>query len=209
MSIRSRILNRLFGFLYGPLVFLHEPAGTCLFGPSWARRRDAIGRGMPPDGLVLDVGCGSGILLSGLSGRTNGAVGIDPSQTMTRRAHARGCRVVQASAASIPLANSAVSAVVCSYPGPWIRDQQVWSELDRVTVPGARITILLGGTVTRGRFSMVRSKLIALLYGPEASSHRELKIEGLGHVRIPGRINCVDDEWGQSILWSGIRADNS
>lgn len=208
MSIRSRILNRLFGLLYGPLVFLHEPAGMCLFGPSWAGRRDAIGRALPPDGLALDVGCGSGILLSRLPERAVGAVGIDPSQAMTRRARARGCRVVQAGAAYIPLADSSVSAVACSYPGPWIRDPQVWTELIRVTTPGAPVTILLGGTITYGRCLMARSKLIAILYGPHPGRHQEIEVECFGYARLPGCLNRVDDEWGQAILWTGVRGDD-
>lgn len=178
----------------------------CLFGLSWAGRRDAVGRTLPRDGLALDIGCGSGILLSRLPERSGGKIGIDPSRPMVRWARARGCQVVQADAAGIPLRDSSVYGVVCSYPGPWIRSPLVWTELARVTAPGASVTILLGGTVRHGRCSTIRSKLISLLYG--SSSDKLPDIDGIGHVRIPGRLCLLDDEWGQAIRWTGVRRDN-
>ncbi len=205
MSIRSRVLNKLFGLLYGPLVFLHEPAGACLFGPSWAGRRSSVGHTIPDKGLVLDLGCGGGLLLSELPHRCGLSVGIEPSPMMAQRARARGCLLVRANAERLPIPDAAVSAIVCTYPGPWIRASRVWDELARVTGPDAAVTILLGGSVTRGRFSTVRSRLIQVIYGGDLQHPDNAELVGFGHAQISGRAALVDDAWGQAIVWTGVR----
>lgn len=176
-----------------------------LFGPSWTGRRDALGRALPPHGLVLDVGCGSGLLLSRAASRYPAAIGIDPSRHMLRRARDQGVNVIGARADSIPLAGSSVNAVICTYPGPWIQDANVWSEIARIGAPGATVTILLGGTVTDGRFSSVRSRLIGLIYGLNADGPMRLP-PGIGHALIPGELQQERDAWGYALIWRGVRS---
>lgn len=207
MSLRSRALNGLFRLLYGPLVFLHEPAGACLFGPSWSGRRRMLAARLPPHGVVLDLGCGNGHLLSILRHRTGPSLGVDLSLPMSRRARTEGARVVLADAKCLPLETEAVVAVVCSYPGPWIRDERVWRELARVSEPGAQVLILLGGTVTRGRWSSLRSALIRAIYGRQLEDVNTIQVDGFGHECIPGCITVKDDEWGQSLIWIGRRLE--
>lgn len=207
MSLRSRALNGFFRLLYGPLVFLHEPAGACLFGPSWAGRRRNLLEYLPPKGLVLDLGCGSGRLLAILQHRPGPSVGVDISLPMSRRALNAGANIVVADARCLPLGKETVGSVVCSYPGPWIRDERVWRELARVASPGAQVTVLLGGTVTRGRWSSLRSTLIRLVYGRQSADMSRIPVDGFGHEYIPGSLVVEDDEWGQSLIWTGQRLE--
>jgi SAM-dependent methyltransferase len=206
MSIRSRLLHRAFELLYGPLVFLHEPAGACLFGPSWHGRRIAVAdRLHGREGPLLDLGCGSGRLLAAVDTRTQQAVGVDVSVPMLKSAVRRGGVVVQASAAVLPFGNAEFGAVVCSYPGNWIREPDVWSEIGRVVQPGGTVTILFGGTVTRGRLSRVRSTLIRILYGRMENGSVSIGFP-LGTVaNLNGSLVSREDRWGTVYQWEGSR----
>ena len=57
---------------------------------------------------VLEVGCGTGLILDRTAGFARSATGIDLSGGMLARAHQRGLRVVQASATELPIASASV-----------------------------------------------------------------------------------------------------
>jgi len=62
-------------------------------------------------GSVLDVGCGDGELLAGLSGVVSLAVGVEPAPARAARARARGLCVARASAERLPFADAAFAWV--------------------------------------------------------------------------------------------------
>jgi SAM-dependent methyltransferase len=202
------VLLASFQLLYGRLVALHERAGRLLFGAAWQARRELV---LPvagaPDAVVLDIGCGEGRLLARAKRHGWNAIGVDPSREMTRRARRRRLHVVRADARRLPLPNERVAWVCCTYPGPWIADSRTWDELARVTLPGATVRILLGGTYERGRGSRVRKRLASIAYGRSASSAIGEATAGLGHPLIVGRLERVDDRWGVALLWCGMRVE--
>jgi ubiquinone/menaquinone biosynthesis C-methylase UbiE len=57
---------------------------------------------------VLEVGCGTGLILDRVRGFARHAAGIDLSAGMLHHAHRRGLAVVQASATALPLATASV-----------------------------------------------------------------------------------------------------
>src|SRR4051812_13054718 len=57
---------------------------------------------------VLEVGCGTGLILHRTAQFARRAAGIDLSGAMLARAHQRGLRVVQASATDLPIATASV-----------------------------------------------------------------------------------------------------
>src|ERR1044071_3952852 len=57
---------------------------------------------------VLEVGCGTGLILHRTARFARSATGIDLSGGMLARAHQRGLRVVQASATELPIASASV-----------------------------------------------------------------------------------------------------
>lgn len=205
MGLRSRVLRKLFELLYDPLVFLHEPAGVCLFGPSWRGRRTRLVQGLPERGTLVDLGCGAGHLLAVLSRRQGLAIGIEPSARMAHRATKRGQAVVMARAEALPLPDAIATVIVASYPGPWIMDPRTWDEIARVATSGAQVRILIGGTVTRGPLAFVRPRLIRLVYGQEPHIETGMTVPGLGHPSIEGRLYAREDEWGEAFIWEGVR----
>jgi ubiquinone/menaquinone biosynthesis C-methylase UbiE len=89
---------------------------------------------------VLEVGCGTGLILSRLAERAHSAVGIDLSRGMLARARARGLDVAQALATELPFPDASFD-LVCSFKVlahvPNIH--QAMREMARVTAPGGHV----------------------------------------------------------------------
>ncbi len=86
---------------------------------------------------VLEVGCGTGLLLERTARFAKEARGVDLSAGMLERARARGLDVVQASATALPF-ESASFDVACSFKTlPHVRDiRRALGEMARVVRPG-------------------------------------------------------------------------
>jgi SAM-dependent methyltransferase len=204
VGLRRRLLLAAFELLYGPLAPLHEIAGVAVAGNAWNGRRLAL-LDPAPAGLMLDLGCGEGRLLAAARARGYQVIGVDPSPAMLRRARSRHAVAVRATAQRLPLADASIAAVVASYPGPWIADPATWTELTRVTRPGASIRLLLGGTTTAGRCAPVRQVVTRLLYGDTADEGFLDRLPTLGIEHIAGSYQIVADRWGEAIEWCGTR----
>lgn len=91
---------------------------------------------------VLEVGCGTGLILGRLAGIASEAWGVDLSPGMLRAAHERGLRVVQGSATQLPFADCSFDTV-CSFKVlahvPDIRT--ALAEIARVTRPGGTMVL--------------------------------------------------------------------
>ncbi len=116
------------------LVFepVHEALGLAL-GPL-----DAL--------LVLDVGCGTGILTRALARRSARAVGVDPAPRMVAKARENRADVsatyVVATAESLPFADSSFDAATASFTVHHWRDAgRGIAELARVLRSGGRLAI--------------------------------------------------------------------
>lgn len=71
-----------------------------------------------PEGRILDLGVGSGILASELGV----SLGVDLSWSMLQRSKARGLEVIQADVKSLPLAPNAFDVVVSSFTVCFVDD---------------------------------------------------------------------------------------
>ena len=91
-------------------------------------------------GRVVDVGCGTGRWAARL-----GAIGIDASEPMVRRAAAKSGtagRLALADAIALPLANAAADAVLCTLTLGHIRSpERALAEFARVLRPGGALVI--------------------------------------------------------------------
>jgi ubiquinone/menaquinone biosynthesis C-methylase UbiE len=91
---------------------------------------------------VLEVGCGTGLILERLARHAQHATGLDLSPGMLRAAKARGLDVVLGSATSLPFADESFD-LVCSFkvlahvPGI----ETALHEIARVTRPGGRMVL--------------------------------------------------------------------
>ncbi len=101
-----------------------------------------------PHARVLDVGCGTGVLLQHLHDRSPDLtlVGLDATPGMLARARARlGARplLVEGSGDALPLDRAAVDAVVSTSALHYIADvPRTLSEMRRVLVPGGQLVIV-------------------------------------------------------------------
>lgn len=200
-DLRRALLVRAFALLYGPLAALHEPAGWLVSGPAWNGRR-AMALDPLPDGAMLDLGCGDGRLLMLAERAGIAGFGIDPSESMTRRARRHGIAVVRASASAIPAVDGAVALVTSTYPGDWVFDEAVMREVARVLRADGEARILLGGTTTVGRLSRVRTVLSRAVYGDRRSG------AGAGPPAVDGLDGSIvvrPDAWGESMWWLARR----
>ncbi|MEA3340621.1 MAG: methyltransferase domain-containing protein, partial [Chloroflexota bacterium] len=123
---------------------------------TYARLREIVaGLGIAPGAAVLDVGCGTGILLPLLRESMNGdgcVVALDLSREMLKRALGKGAALslskgqpavyVQGDAESLPLPEGAFDWVLCNAVFPHFADKLcALAELRRVLRPGGRLVI--------------------------------------------------------------------
>jgi len=89
---------------------------------------------------ILEVGCGTGLILSRISSFAQSAKGVDLSPGMLEKARQRGLDVVEASATSLPFADASFD-VTCSFKVlAHVPDiAKALSEMARVTRPGGHV----------------------------------------------------------------------
>lgn len=91
---------------------------------------------------VLEVGCGTGLILGRLAAHASKALGIDLSGGMLERARARGLAVAQATATRLPFADGAFDVVVSFKVLAHVEAiGEALDEMSRVTRPGGRLLL--------------------------------------------------------------------
>jgi len=115
---------------------------------------------------VLEVGCGTGLLLQRVAGFARSAVGIDLSPGMLERARARGLEVLEGSATALPFPDAqfdvAYSFKVLSHVPELGR---ALAEMVRVVRPGGHVVFDIYNRHSL-RYAIKR------LFGPRATSDR-------------------------------------
>jgi len=99
--------------------------------------------GVAPGARVLDVACGTGLVLGELDRRGCGVTGVDVSAPMLERARRRvmTATYVQAFAEALPFADSAFDAATFAQAFHWFDQPAVLEEMRRVVRPGGTIAI--------------------------------------------------------------------
>lgn len=98
---------------------------------------------LPPGGVVVDVGCGTGRLLGLVASRGTRAVGVDRLSAMLDLAprHSRA-PVIQSDAMALPLATASTDMAVAVALLEFVKDPAaVIAELCRVTRPGGLVAL--------------------------------------------------------------------
>lgn len=91
-------------------------------------------------GRVLEVGCGTGLILGRVRSRAAYATGVDISAGMLRKAAERSLHVVQGSATALPYADASFDCVYSFKVLPHIADiRAALAEMARVTRPGGHV----------------------------------------------------------------------
>ena len=89
---------------------------------------------------VLEVGCGTGLILSRVARFASRAAGLDLSAGMLQKARERGLDVLQGSATALPYASDSFDVTYSFKVLPHIADiRTALSEMARVTAPGGTV----------------------------------------------------------------------
>jgi len=125
---------------------------------------------------VLEVGCGTGLLLERMQQFTASAQGIDLSPGMLARARARGLDVSEASVTSLPFETASFD-VVCAFKvlAHVLDIRQALSEMTRVT--------RVGGIVIAEFYNRHSLRYLAKRLGP-AGAISEQKTEAANYTRF-------------------------
>jgi len=103
--------------------------------------------GLPRDGRLLDVGCGTGALVQAAREAGHDAVGVEPDAEMAALASAAlGVDVVVGGLPDLPLADDGFEAVTASFVLNHVDDPRAGArELARVAAPGGAVRATIWG----------------------------------------------------------------
>lgn len=98
-----------------------------------------------PPGIVLDIACGSGLMVQPLAARGWHVVGVDFNEQACRAARQNGIAIARGNALNLPLAKASVDrAVSCQFLNQQTpeRARQFVLEAARVLKPGGRLIVV-------------------------------------------------------------------
>jgi ubiquinone/menaquinone biosynthesis C-methylase UbiE len=145
LAARLRFLS--FEALYYPLAPFYDTISRAAFLGQWERWQQTT---LPriQGKRVLEVGCGTGSLLSEMLRRGYKAYGIDASLPMLKQAQRKlakqnqSLRVFQAHAEALPFPDQSFETVISTFPTNYITKPTVLKEINRVLYPGGRLLIV-------------------------------------------------------------------
>jgi dolichol-phosphate mannosyltransferase len=134
----------------------------------WQRRRHRITTSWARSAeRVLDIGCGSSVIIQSL----NNAVGMDVSMGKLRFLRQRGIELVRGSAFALPFRDATFDCVISSQVIEHIPyDEVLFSEINRVLQPGGRLIIGTPDYATLG-WQIIEPLYGALLPGGYRDEH--------------------------------------
>ena len=98
-----------------------------------------------PEGITLDLGCGTLLLEERFSGPGRRFVGLDLSKEMIAVGREKGLRnvalVVNGDAETLPFPDASFDSVVSCYVAKYVRTSRFAGELGRVTRPGGMVAL--------------------------------------------------------------------
>jgi ubiquinone/menaquinone biosynthesis C-methylase UbiE len=99
--------------------------------------------GLEEAGRVLEVGCGTGAILSEIQSNSPHGLDLQPAALMEARVHAPAASLACADALSLPYSNESFDITFCHYLLLWVSDAQ-WAlrEMKRVTSPSGFVLAL-------------------------------------------------------------------
>jgi ubiquinone/menaquinone biosynthesis C-methylase UbiE len=201
--VRRRILTRVFDLLYGMGAWVYDPLTTVFFGPEWHRWRRTVLPSVSP-GPVLEIGCGTGRLLSELQQRAGFAVGLDLSASMLRAANRRrtgNYRLVRADGTRLPFRDSSFQTVVSTFPASYIARASTLDEISRVLDTGGQFVVVVSARFDR--FQWPRPfihPILRLAYGSTRSMNR-WPDDLLAHSDLPGAWHDLPTKNGTAFVW--------
>lgn len=149
-----------FGFrlLYNEMAFTYDlVANVVSLGQWWDWQRTALPfLPDPAAGTILELAHGTGRLQVDLHAGGWRSIGYDLSPNMSRitqhRLHKKRlpARLVRGMAQHLPFPNETFSAVISTFPTPFIVEAATLQEVHRVLQPGRRLIFVPTGVLTKG-----------------------------------------------------------
>lgn len=143
-------LRFAFHLLYNQLAWTYDlVAWLVSFGQWEAWRR--IATLFLQEGLILELGHGTGGLLADMTARNLSVVGLDLSSYMSRQAQGRlrsqgiNPRLVRGQAQYLPFPDASFANVVATFPTEFILEPQTLTSIARVLRPGGCLVIVAMG----------------------------------------------------------------
>lgn len=143
-------LRFAFHLLYNQLAWTYDlVAWLVSFGQWEAWRR--IATLFLQEGLILELGHGTGGLLADMTARDLSVVGLDLSSYMSRQAQGRlrsqgiNPRLVRGQAQCLPFPDASFANVVATFPTEFILEPQTLTSIARVLRPGGCLVIVAMG----------------------------------------------------------------
>jgi ubiquinone/menaquinone biosynthesis C-methylase UbiE len=211
-NVRRAILLRLFDTLYRAGNWLYDPLTVLFFGSSWHEWRRTV---LPwvRNGRVLELGCGTGVLLSELANHSSQVVGIDVSTAMLARARKRiadsRISLGQADGTALPFVENSFETVLATFPSGYITTPAARAEVARVLAPGGVFIVVASARFTRFQWKRpFIHPILRIAYGSPTSMNR-WPTDLLDHPRIPGGWHDLQTSEGTAYVWIGRKHLNA
>lgn len=152
----QRLVTFGFRLLYNELAWAYDIVAWMVSLGRWTEWVEAALNELNPkaNAHILEMAHGPGHLQQRMIERDFSPVGLDLSPAMGRIAKARLLRIsscpalVRGQAQALPFVTNQFDGIVCTFPTPFIFQQQTLDEAHRVLKPGQKMVILLGAQLT-------------------------------------------------------------
>lgn len=160
--------------------------------------------GLPPGGLVVDVGAGTGIASRLFLSRGYRVIAIEPNVEMRAAAVDTGVDARDGRGEATGLPSSCADLVLCAQAFHWMDRPAAWAEFQRVARPGALLALLWNQRIIEG--DPFLEQLEALLRRHSAEDPQVS--EGAGLRQWPGT-TLIEFRHSQPLDWPGLLARTS
>ncbi|HEX7557219.1 MAG TPA: class I SAM-dependent methyltransferase, partial [Leptolinea sp.] len=147
----SRLLLWGFDLLYHQFSFLYDFAAWLVSAGHWNEWIQAAGKRVQT-GLLLDIGCGKGILLAQAASMNIQAIGLDESPYMLRYSLAQlqsiSGALVRGIGQTLPFKSGCFQTITATFPAPYLFETATLEEINRIMISDGNLIILLTANVT-------------------------------------------------------------
>jgi SAM-dependent methyltransferase len=157
--------------------------------------------GLPPGGLVVDAGAGTGIASRLFLSRGYRVIAIEPNAEMRAAALQAGVDARDGRGEATGLPSACADLVLCAQAFHWMDRPAAWAEFQRVAKPGALLALLWNQRIVEG--DPFLEQLEALLRRHAAEDPQVS--EGAGLRQWPGA-TLIEFRHSQPLDWPGLLA---
>lgn len=193
-------LRIFFDLLYHPFAWTYDVVSWVVSGGRWNNWVRSVMHLIDGEN-ILELGCGTGTLQTGLLSVGHHTIAIDESRQMLRIVARRLAtnfpsykpRLVRARAESIPLPADSIDTLVATFPSEYITHPETLIACRRVLKPGGKFIILLGVEIQGKGFYNGFLRLLYAFTGQKTPDDVVLEkaLDGMGEYGFEARIEAI------------------